>query len=381
MAQKKEDERKVALVGLGTDLKAADFIVVAVPTPTNEALPPDLKALRIVSELIGKNKMFAYFSRRRCRIGVFMLCSLPIPVLAQVGIAAKYVRDSGIGTDPAVVFSENFESNLATFSARFTGGGPSGIATSTDHATTSGGLQSVRLIPNTINGTLYRQLPTNYDTLYMRYYVKYLGDVSHHAGAYIGGYSPPSSFPQGDAGLKGVRPNGDKLFISAFEQTGGQGTGQPNTRLDAYNSWIDMQGPSFGGLFFGRSMLVTENVPLNTNNWQCIEMRVKMNTTVAGHDGELQLWINDTSIQNFVPGFPVGAYDSVGNWVSGVGSGFPGLQWRDVLTYGINWIKLQNYSDVGTPYDVLFDDLVVATSRIGCINAGLPAPTNLRVLP
>jgi len=325
--------------------------------------------------------MFAYFSRRSCGTCILMLCCLPTPVLAQVGIAAKYVRDIGIGTDPAVVFSENFESPLATFSALFTGGGLSGITTSTDHATASGGLQSVRLIPNGVNGTLYRQLPTNYDTLYMRYYVKYLGNVSHHAGAYMGGYSPPSSFPQGDAGLKGVRPNGDKLFISAFEQQGQQGTGQPNTHLGTYNNWVDMQGPAFGGLYFGRDMLVTENVPLNFGNWQCVEMRVKMNTTAAGHEGELQLWINDTQIQNFVPGSPVGAYDGTGNWVSGAGSGFPGLQWRDVLTYGINWIKLQNYSDVGTFFDVLFDDLVVATSRIGCINMGLPAPRNLRVLP
>jgi UDP-N-acetyl-D-galactosamine dehydrogenase len=38
-----------------TDLKAADFIIVAVPTPINEAFQPDLKALRMVSELIGKN--------------------------------------------------------------------------------------------------------------------------------------------------------------------------------------------------------------------------------------------------------------------------------------------------------------------------------------
>jgi UDP-N-acetyl-D-glucosamine/UDP-N-acetyl-D-galactosamine dehydrogenase len=37
------------------DLKAADFIIVAVPTPINEALQPDLKALRMVSELIGNN--------------------------------------------------------------------------------------------------------------------------------------------------------------------------------------------------------------------------------------------------------------------------------------------------------------------------------------
>jgi UDP-N-acetyl-D-glucosamine/UDP-N-acetyl-D-galactosamine dehydrogenase len=38
-----------------TDLKAADFIIVAVPTPISEALQPDLKALRIVSEVIGAN--------------------------------------------------------------------------------------------------------------------------------------------------------------------------------------------------------------------------------------------------------------------------------------------------------------------------------------
>jgi UDP-N-acetyl-D-glucosamine/UDP-N-acetyl-D-galactosamine dehydrogenase len=37
------------------DLKTADFIIVAVPTPINEALQPDLKALRVSSELIGKN--------------------------------------------------------------------------------------------------------------------------------------------------------------------------------------------------------------------------------------------------------------------------------------------------------------------------------------
>jgi UDP-N-acetyl-D-glucosamine/UDP-N-acetyl-D-galactosamine dehydrogenase len=38
-----------------SDLKAADFIVVAVPTPINEALQPDLTALRKSSELIGAN--------------------------------------------------------------------------------------------------------------------------------------------------------------------------------------------------------------------------------------------------------------------------------------------------------------------------------------
>ena len=38
-----------------SDLKAADFIIVAVPTPINESLQPDLTALRKSSELIGAN--------------------------------------------------------------------------------------------------------------------------------------------------------------------------------------------------------------------------------------------------------------------------------------------------------------------------------------
>ena len=37
------------------DLKKADFIIVAVPTPINEALQPDLTALQKASELIGRN--------------------------------------------------------------------------------------------------------------------------------------------------------------------------------------------------------------------------------------------------------------------------------------------------------------------------------------
>ena len=37
------------------ELKAADFIIVAVPTPINEALQPDFTALQKSSELIGSN--------------------------------------------------------------------------------------------------------------------------------------------------------------------------------------------------------------------------------------------------------------------------------------------------------------------------------------
>ncbi len=46
---------KVMYTDQATDLKAADFLIVAVPTPINEALQPDLTAMRKASELIGTN--------------------------------------------------------------------------------------------------------------------------------------------------------------------------------------------------------------------------------------------------------------------------------------------------------------------------------------
>ena len=289
-------------------------------------------------------------------------------------IAAKYSKDSGIGNDPNVIFHETFESAPSVFINRFTGGSLSGVSSSTDVSSATGGIQSARLIPSSISGTLYKRLSTDYTELYMRYYIKYLGNISHHSGGYMGGYFPPTDFPQGDAGLKGIRPNGDRLFISAFEQAGAS-PGQPLTRLDTYNNWIDMQGIDFGGLYFGRSLLSVENHPINVGSWKCVEMRVKMNSTTVSRDGELQIWVDDNQVQNFIPNSPTGQYDTVGNWITGSGSGFPGLQWRDILSYGVNWIKLQNYSDVGTPFDVLYDDLVVGTSRIGCINQGSATDT------
>jgi len=48
-------EARVQYTAEPSDLKAADFIIVAVPTPINEALQPDLTPLRKASELIGAN--------------------------------------------------------------------------------------------------------------------------------------------------------------------------------------------------------------------------------------------------------------------------------------------------------------------------------------
>ena len=55
VSEKDLAETQVRYTSEAPDLKAADFIIVAVPTPISANLQPDLKALRMVSEIIGAN--------------------------------------------------------------------------------------------------------------------------------------------------------------------------------------------------------------------------------------------------------------------------------------------------------------------------------------
>ncbi|MGA6826452.1 nucleotide sugar dehydrogenase [Nitrospira sp. NS4] len=55
VSEKDLAETRITYTWEPADLKAADFIIVAVPTPIDEALQPDLRALRMCSETIGAN--------------------------------------------------------------------------------------------------------------------------------------------------------------------------------------------------------------------------------------------------------------------------------------------------------------------------------------
>lgn len=295
----------------------------------------------------------------------------------QTGIAAGYIRDAGIGSHPSVIFSDNFEGTLSAIRNNWNGDGNITIARSTDKPAASGGAASVEVIPTGNRGFLYKNLNQNYNQLYFRYYVRFESTAYHHTGGVIGGYQPMTNWPQGDAGIKGIRPNGDRLIAIALEA---------GSRVDFYNAWVDMPGPGFQGQYYGRSFIRDFNVPVSQGTWRCFEIMVKMNTATNVKDGELALWIDGTQLVHFRPGSPNGSWDSAGNWVmNSNGAPFEGLLWRDVLTYGLNWVKLLNYDDVGTPDPVFYDDAVVATSYIGPINTGAvdtvpPAPpTNLAI--
>jgi uncharacterized protein (TIGR03382 family) len=262
------------------------------------------------------------------------------------------------GSDAGVVFSDDFESDVATIKSRWGDSTSTGISQSSDVPGASTGRKSLLLTAGTDQtALLYHRLPVNYDKLYYRYYVKYEGTTYHHTGAMIGGYQPPSDWPQGDAGLKGVRANGDRLVVASLET-------QSNYRFDTYNNWIDMQGGTYQGLYFGRNLFGDLNLPI-PSQWSCVELMISMNSPATASNGELVNWIDGNEIANFHAGAPNGYWDGEGNWRMRSGSpAFGGFRWRDTTALGLNWVKIQNYD--ATPR-VWFDDLVVSTQRVGCL--------------
>lgn len=99
------------------------------------------------------------------------------------------------------------------------------------------------------------------------------------------------------------------------------------------------------------------SVPLQTNQWQCIETRIALNSPGAS-DGKFTLWVDDV----------LAADRSDLNWLGSYSD------------YGINAVMISAYWNSGSPVtqERYIDSFVIATTRIGCNNGVRPnPPTNL----
>ncbi|MGD9576861.1 MAG: hypothetical protein AB7Y74_01270 [Syntrophorhabdus sp.] len=65
-------------------------------------------------------------------------------------------------------------------------------------------------------GYLYRRLSPGHDKIFVRYYVKFDPQCAPigHFGAWIGGYNPPTAWPQGGAS---TQPSGTDRFTTDVE--------------------------------------------------------------------------------------------------------------------------------------------------------------------
>jgi predicted amidohydrolase len=315
------------------------------------------------------------------------------------GIAAKYPGDRGIEHDPRVVFAENFEEpSLDALKTRWEQMQKAEImAFSEDVSPASGGKRSLQLTHvggEGNGGHLYRTFKPGYDKLYARFYVKFDRDCApiHHFGTNMGGYNPPTPWPQGGAGL---RPAGDKTFTIGVEPFG------ESWVWDYYTYWCDMEGSPPRGQTWGNSFIRDPGLKVERDRWICVELMVKLND-VGDTNGALALWIDGKPVSHLGKGYPKGkwVYDKFSPGEDGEGirwnpatSGperfsvppggrpFPGFRWRTVPELNLNylWVYLYiTHAPPGHKSRVWYDDIVVATEYIGPVQGN---PARARVMP
>ncbi len=297
-------------------------------------------------------------------------------------LASRYPGDRGIERDPAVVWAEGFEEgSVAAVAARYDDRkNPAGMALVPDVPPRSAGASSMRMTARAAATAtdLYKQLPDQ-DELFARWYAKYQpGGPWHHTGVWIGGYNPPSRWPNPQAGLK---PPGDDRFSVSLEPVFGVGGAAP--RLDFYNYWMGMRSwmaqPSGTTAYYGNTLVHQNGFTVDEGRWVCLEVHVRLNPDPASARGAaLEAWKDDVLVQRFDDAGPLGFWVR-DKFCPGGADGAEctstpapadtvlDLRFRSTTALRLNAFWPQNYVTAGVDASVLFDDMVLATERVGCI--------------
>ncbi|PYO94735.1 MAG: hypothetical protein DMD60_14180 [Gemmatimonadetes bacterium] len=308
----------------------------------------------------------------------------PSPPVGEPRLADRYPCDRGIAGDPAVVWTEDFEEgSVAAVTARYNDyKNAGGMVLVSDRPTGSCGAASMQFTADGRSSTtqatdLYKNLAGSAtDEFYVRWYVKYQAGVPwHHTGVWFGGYNPASDWPNPQAG---TRPAGDDRVSFAMEPVWGSGAANPV--FDFYNYWMKMHTCSgCGGSYWGNALISRTGFIAADNAWACLEVHAKLNTDMASDAGAvLEVWKNDILIQRFpetgAVGYwvqdhfcPAGADGSQCNYSPTV-SGPTDLQFRTTTDLKLNAFWPQNYITDPAAGSVWFDDMVIASARVGCLS-------------
>ena len=299
------------------------------------------------------------------------------------GIAAGYSRDTGIERDPRVLFAENFETGgieqIGKRWGEISNKEGKVLALSSDVSSASAGKRSLQMTATlgvNTGGHLYTRLSRGVEKVFARFYVKFASDAEYiHHFVTLGGYNPPTAWPQGGAG---ERPRGDDRFSAGIEPYGDYGRYAAPGAWNFYAYWHEMKG-SADGKYWGNSLTPIRPALVPRNQWQCVEVMLQCNSAPDKSDGELALWLDGKPLAHFGPGARRSRWTGMGfSLMESGGEMFEGFRWRTNPELKINFFWLLDYvtenaarqNHVAKPnpiHRVWFDDIVVSTEYVGPI--------------
>lgn len=264
-----------------------------------------------------------------------------ITAATEEGLATLYPGDRGIGSDPAVILVEDFESgDFSQWDNR--GSHPETLALVYDEERQSQTLEITATLGKNTGGHLFKRFDKGYDEVYARFYVRFAEDCDYvHHFVHLVAENTWAKWPSGGAG---IRPEGDAKFSTGLEPAGKWGRYPPPGAWNFYSYWWEMkQAPD--GKYWGNSFEPEKPVVPERGRWYCVEMRLKANH-VPHADGEQTFWIDGVRMGDF-----------------------KSIRWRsdDRLKINAFWLLYYVTENVTKhPVNqVRFDDIVVATRYVG----------------
>jgi hypothetical protein len=277
---------------------------------------------------------------------------------------------SAFSQEGGIIFQEDFEASSITemISKWDEAKNHANMSFSRDVPPSSRGSQSLVMTyteDQNTGGHLYKMLEEGYDSLFARFYVKF--EASHspvHHFVHMGGYYPPTTWPQGGAGN---RPVGNERFTTGIEPIGDKWS------WDFYTYWMHMRGYADPNYFWGNTFHPDPPAPINRGEWICVELMMKVNDPVNVYNGEQAFWVNGEKIQHLGEGFPNGYWIWDKFYPHPDSSAFEGFQWRSDERLKLNFFWLLYYMTGESDHmdRVYFDDVVVSTEYIGPVTTGV----------
>jgi len=314
-------------------------------------------------------------------------------------LSARHPDDEGLASDAAVLFFDDFETGWGRWDEPRAD--TAHLYLEEDAARAHGGTRYLRSTVTTadleadeyISSSTRADLPARVPQIFFRFYARFVGVAPnpHHWVRVAAGTEAWSS-----SGLANTVPPGDQGFWFDFDA-------DLDDVYNFYVYWYKMrsgrcndgtavpgcEGDQGTTYHYGNVFRPPAQTAFARDEWLCIELMGKANT-VGASDGELAFYVDEAPIGEYRPGYPVGTWLRDSFYTGGCDWSactdpvpFEGFDFRSSDDVRFKQIFLDAYYERGSSAEkraeleargltvsdeqtILYDDVVVATERVGC---------------
>jgi len=235
----------------------------------------------------------------------------------DMGIAARYPGDVGIGADSMVIYADDFESyaDASGLEANWNGGVYRNVRIATESENVFAGSQSLEFTSprqsEELSNTVARAVSPELDVLFLRYYSRFDASFDVVGSTHNGGGISAHYHVDGRA-TPGVPADGTNKFLIAYESWRGEAA-EPNPgNMNIYiyhpgqrSQWGDHFFPNGDVLpntsipgDFGPDFVSRPNRVPELDRWYCYEVMLQANTPGL-RDGRIALYMDGELIADF----------------------------------------------------------------------------------